>query len=67
MRKIKWENIFAIIYGGFAIYQLYTHIQLNGLYNGLIIEMVINVIAVVGVHYIIKDIRKNKTNWLWEE
>ena len=48
MRKIKWENIFAIIYGGFAIYQLYNHIELNGLYNGLIIEMVINVIAVAG-------------------
>ena len=30
-------------------------------------KMVINVIAVIGVHYIIKDIRKNKTNWLWEE
>lgn len=67
MRKIKWENIFAIIYGGFAIYQLYTHIQLNGLYNGLIIEMVMNAISLIGIHYIIKDIRKNKTNWLWEE
>jgi uncharacterized membrane protein (DUF2068 family) len=66
LRRVKWENIFVVLYLPLNIYQLYYHINLNGLYIGLIAEIVISIISVVGLHYIIKDIRKNPSNWLFD-
>jgi hypothetical protein len=63
MKKIKWENIFTILYVGFAIYQTIYHIGLNGLYVGLVAELFIHLMFTFGFHYIIKDIRKNPTEW----
>lgn len=64
LNRIKWENIFVILCLPLNIYQLYYHIQLNGLYIELILELIISIISLLGIHYIIKDIRKNPSNWL---
>ncbi len=66
LKRIKWENIFVVLYLPLNIYQLYYHIELNGLYIELIVELIISIISLLGLHYIIKDIRKNPSNWLFD-
>lgn len=61
--KIKYENIICLMYILFAIYQEYYHIQLNGFYSYLMLEIIIHIMFISGLHYIIKDIRKNPENW----
>lgn len=61
--SIKYENIIALFYLIFSIYQLVYHIQLNGLYFELTLEILINLMFMCGIHYVIKDIRKNPENW----
>lgn len=66
LKRIKWENIFVMLCLPLNIYQLYCHIQLNGLYIELILELIISIISLLGLHYIVKDIRKNPSNWLFD-
>ncbi len=64
MRKIKWENISIIIMVVLDILSVVSHIKLNGLYIGLVGELVIYPLMTFGVYYIVKDIRKNPKNWI---
>jgi hypothetical protein len=61
--KWKYENIICLFYIVFAIYQTFYHIQLNGIYHELVMEILIHLMFISGMHYIIKDIRTNKENW----
>ena len=61
--SIKYENIICLLYVLFATYQTYYHIQINGLYIELFMEILIHLMFISTIHYIIKDIRKNPTNW----
>lgn len=60
---IKYENIITLLYIVFAIYQEYYHIQLNGFYSYLVLEVIIHLMFIFGIWYIIKDIRTNPSNW----
>lgn len=62
-RKTKWENIFALLMVAFDLYAIYTHIQLNGFYNELIMEFFIYFGLTFGLRYVIKDMRKNPKEW----
>lgn len=62
-RKTKWENIFALLMVAFDLYAIYTHIQLNGFYNELVIEFFIYFGLTFGLRYVIKDMRKNPKEW----
>lgn len=59
LKRIKWENIFTIIGIIFDIICIVKHIQLNGYYNNLIIELFIYFGFTLLVRYIVKDIRLN--------
>jgi predicted Na+-dependent transporter len=61
--KIKYENIICLFYIVFATYQTIYHLQINGFYNYIILEILIHLMFISGLHYIIKDIRKNPNNW----
>ena len=61
--SIKYENVISLLYVLFAIYQTYYHIQLNGLYIELFMEILIHIMFISAIHYIVKDIRKNPNNW----
>ena len=61
--SIKYENIIGVLYVLFAMYQTYYHIELNGLYTELFMEILIHIMFFSTIHYIIKDIRKNPENW----
>lgn len=63
MRRIKWENIVFAIVGGLFIYCMYSHIQLNGFYKELFVEFGMYSMISLFVRYIVKDIRKNPSNW----
>lgn len=63
MRKIKYENIIAILLFVFFGYQLLYHYELNGFYYGIIAEIVFDMVMLLTARYIAKDIRKNPTNW----
>lgn len=64
LRKIKWENIVAIAMIGLSIYSMVEHVKMNGFYSWLWGEVVIYGLSCVGIWWIVRDIRKNPTNWL---
>ncbi len=59
MKRIKWENISVMVMGVLDIMSVVSHIKLNGLYAGLVGELVIYLLITFSVYYIVKDIRKN--------
>lgn len=63
MRKIKWENIILLVMVVLSIVSMVHHIKLNGWYNNLVIEAIIYLLISVGARYLVKDIRKNPSNW----
>ena len=63
MRKIKWENIVLLIMIVLGVVSMIHHIKLNGWYNNLIIEAMVYLLISVGARYLVKDIRKNPSNW----
>lgn len=63
LRKVKFENIFTIMYIILASYQTYYHITLNGLYIGLLGEIIIHISFLIVFRYVIKDMRKDPENW----
>ena len=63
MRKIKWENIVLLIMIVLGVVSTIHHIKLNGWYNNLIIEAIIYLLISVGARSLVKDIRKNPSNW----
>ena len=63
MRKIKWENIILLVMVILSVVSMVHHIKLNGWYNNLVIEAIIYLLISVGARYLVKDIRKNPSNW----
>lgn len=63
MRKIKWENIILLVMIILGVVSMIHHIKLNGWYNNLVIEAIIYLLISVGARYLVKDIRKNPSNW----
>ena len=63
MRKIKWENIILLVMVVLSVISMVHHIKLNGWYNNLVIEAIIYLLISVGARSLVKDIRKNPSNW----
>lgn len=63
MRKIKWENIILLVMIILGIISMIHHIKLNGWYNNLVIEAIVYLLISVGARSLVKDIRKNPSNW----
>lgn len=63
LRRIKWENITTILTGILSVISITRHIELNGLYFNLILEIITYLMFAFTFRYIIKDIRKNPNNW----
>ena len=63
MRKIKWENIILLVIVVLSVISMVHHIKLNGWYNNLVIEAIVYLLISVGARYLVKDIRKNPSNW----
>ena len=63
MRKIKWENIILLVMIILGVVSMVHHIKLNGWYNNLVIEAIVYLLISVGARYLVKDIRKNHSNW----
>lgn len=66
LKCIKWENIFFILDIIVTILCLKHHIKLNGLYLEIGLEIVIYLSFGLVFRYIIKDIRKNPSNWFFD-
>lgn len=58
--KVKYENIITILYVIYSILQVRHHILLNGVYNGIYIEIIYIILFTCMIHYIVKNIRLNK-------
>ena len=63
MRKIKWENIILLEIIILGVVSMVHHIKLNGWYNNLVIEAIVYLLISVGARSLVKDIRKNPSNW----
>ena len=63
LRKVKWENITFLVMIILDIISIIHHIKLNGLYFNLIFEVIIYLMFAFTFRYIVKDIRKNPSNW----
>lgn len=63
LRRIKWENITFILMSVLSIASITHHIELNGLYFNLILEVFMYSLITFTFRYIVKDIRKNPSNW----
>ena len=63
MRKIKWENIILLVMIILGVVSMVHHIKLNGWYNNLVIEAIVYLLIRVGARSLVKDIRKNPSNW----
>ncbi len=63
MKKIKWENILTLLLVMVYTYQLLFHYTLNGFYIGILAEIVLNIMIIITLRYLVKDIRTNPENW----
>ena len=63
MRKIKWENIILLVMIILGVVSMVHHIKLNGWYNNLVIEAMVYLLISIGARSLVKDIRKNPSNW----
>lgn len=63
MRKIKWENIILLVMIILGVVSMVHHIKINGWYNNLVIEAIVYLLISVGARSLVKDIRKNPSNW----
>ena len=64
IKRIKWENLTTIVMTIFAIERLLININNTGVTKDIPIEIGFYALAVVGVRYLIKDLRLNPINWL---
>ena len=46
-----------------GVVSMVHHIKLNGWYNNLVIEAIVYLLISVGARSLVKDIRKNPSNW----
>ena len=63
LKRIKWENITTILMGILSVVSIIHHIELNGLYFNLILEIITYSMFTLFLRYIVKDMRKNSSNW----
>lgn len=64
IKRIKWENLTTIAGLIFAIERLLTIINVQGVTQDIVIEIVMYSLSVIGIRYLIKELRLNPTNWL---
>ena len=64
IKRIKWENIAIVAMIVLDVICILHHIEINGIYSMLGIEIGIYAMSTIGVRYLIKDIRTNPSNWL---
>ena len=64
IRRIKWENLTTIAGLIFAIERLLTIINVQGVTQDIVIEIAMYSLSVIGIRYLIKELRLNPTNWL---
>lgn len=67
IKRIKWENITTLTAIVFAIQRLLVIINTTGVTKDTPVEIGVYAFAVIGVRYLIKDLRLNPTNWLIEK
>lgn len=67
IKRVKWENIFFILDIIITCLCLKHHIQLNGFYLNIGIEIIVYLSFGLVFRYIIKDIRKNPENWFFDK
>lgn len=60
LRLIKWENIITIIMIIIDIFAIIHHIELNGFYIELVLEIVFNLFAILMIRLFVKDYRKDR-------
>ena len=60
LRKVKWENIFLLIFIPLGIQAMIHHYLLNGFYKYILIEPLIYIGLPIILSYCIKDIRKGE-------
>lgn len=63
MKRIKWENVILLGMVVLGITSMIHHIKLNGWNNNLIVELVVYSMFSLMARYLVKDIRKNPSNW----
>ena len=64
IRRIKWENLTTIAMIVFAIQRVLTIINVTGITQDTSIEIAMYSLSVIGLRYLIKELRLNPTNWL---
>jgi thiamine transporter ThiT len=64
IRRIKWENLTTIAMIVFAIQRVLTIINVTGVTQDTSIEIAMYSLSVIGLRYLIKELRLNPTNWL---
>jgi thiamine transporter ThiT len=64
IRRIKWENLTTIAMLVFAIERVLTIINVTGVTQDTSIEIAMYSLSVIGLRYLIKELRLNPTNWL---
>ena len=64
IRRIKWENLTTIAMIVFAIQRVLTIINVTGVTQDTSIEIAMYSLSVIGLRYLIKELRLNPANWL---
>ena len=60
LRVYKWENLITIIMIIIDIMSIQHHIELNGFYIELVLEIVFNLFAILMIRLFVKDYRKDR-------
>ena len=60
IKRIKWENIFLMVFIPLGIYAMIYHYMLNGFYKYILIEPLIYIGLPIMLSYYIKMIRKGE-------
>lgn len=61
LERIKWENVVEILLTILFTYCIYTHIKINGFFEGLIVEIPMYLMLIKVFKFAVKDIRTG--NW----
>jgi len=60
LKTIKWENIITITMIIIDIFAIIHHIELNGFYIELVLEIVFNLVTILIIRLFVKDYRKDR-------
>ncbi len=67
IKRIKWENLTTVAMIIFAIHRILTMISTTGVSQDSYIEVGFYALAVIGARHVIKDLRTNSINWLFDK